>query len=177
MKKSIPLLLLAALFLPLLATAQDAGVVAPVALSLTPALPDSGILDTIKSLVVAAKSHAWGQLLFLAITVLVWVSRKFFEARVPALASPLAAVIKAFLLAFSGMLAAGWAAGTPLTMGVALGALQAGFAAAGGWSVLKFALELMAKKWEWAKWLLGVVLGKPAPAAPAVTPAGGTPAK
>lgn len=129
----------------------------------TPSVPDLdgdliGFLKQVHSLVLGKE---WGKLLFFAITFLVWVSRKFFSKKLPWLGSSMAAVIKSFLLAFSGMLATTWPAGGKPEAADIFTALQMGFAAAGGWSILKALLEAGTKKgWGWVSWLYDVIVGK-----------------
>ncbi len=156
----------------------DAGVLEMPALPVTAPVPpnlDGGdFLGFLKAVHSAVLNKEWGSLIFFAVTLLVFLSRKFFEKKVPALASPIAAVIKSFLLAFSGMLATTWGGGLKPTFADVMTAVQVGFAAAGGWSILKAVVEAAAKKWDWARWLLGVMGSAPkaaeAPAVPPVAP-------
>lgn len=158
----------------------DAGVLEmpalPVIAPVPPNLDGGDFLGFLKAVHTAVLNKEWGSLIFFAVTLLVFLSRKFFEKKVPALASPVAAVVKSFLLAFSGMLATTWGGGLKPTFADVMTAVQVGFAAAGGWSILKALVEVAAKKWDWAKWLLTLLTGKPtAPAAPAVPPVASVP--
>lgn len=162
MKKTLALTLaLLSVFLALPVLAQD--VIGPALPS-----PDSDFISFLKTAHTFIMAKEWGKLIFFGVTLLVWLSRKFFEKRVPLLASPVAAIIKTFLLAFTGMLATTWPAGGKPTGMDVMTAVQVGFAAAGGWSIFKALLEAAAKKWDWAKWLYKVATGKefeaPAPA-------------
>jgi len=153
-----------------IAMVADAGIL--VALPAPPVLnPDGNLLAVATALHAAFKSQEWGKLLFFVVTLLVWASRKFFENRVPWLASPTAAIVKSFLIAFSAMLATSWGAGLKPTLSDMLTAVQVGFAAAGGWSILKALLEAGARKdWRWCKFVLAFLTSKPAPDAAPTPP-------
>lgn len=149
---------------------QPAGEVSVSPLS-TPDL-DSDLIGFLKQVHSLVLGKEWGKLLFFVITLLVWVSRKFFSKKLPWLGSSMAAVIKSFLLAFSGMLATTWPAGGKPEAADVFTALQMGFAAAGGWSILKALLEAGSKKgWGWVTWLHNIIVGRKEAAKPAtVTP-------
>lgn len=119
---------------------------------------DSDFTGFLKAVHAAAMGKEWGKLLFFIITLLVWASRKFLGSKLPWLQSSVAAVVKTFLLAFSGALATTWGAGMKPTVADIFTAVNYGFAAAGGWSILKAMVEAAAKKWEWAKWLLNLLM-------------------
>lgn len=93
----------------------------------------------------------WGKLVFFVVTLLVWLIRRYLGPRWPILTSGVAAIIQAFLLAFTGALATTWGAGITPTAADVFTALNIGFAAAGGWSILKALLEAASTKWAWAK--------------------------
>jgi hypothetical protein len=120
--------------------------------------PDTDFVGFVKAAHELINSKEWGKLLFFGVTLLVWLSRKFFDDRIPWLASPLAAIAKTFLLAFTAVLATSWPAGGKPHMQDVFTALQVGFAAAGGWGVLKALLEAAATRWAWAKKALEVLL-------------------
>ena len=138
-----------------------------------PSVPnlDGDLVGFLKQVHSSVLGKEWGKLIFFVITFLVWVSRKFFSKRLPWLGSSMASVIKSFLLAFSGMLATTWPAGGRPEAADVFTAFQMGFAAAGGWSILKALLEAGTKKgWGWVAWLHDVIVGKKAAAKP-VSPA------
>lgn len=161
-----------------MSAATDAGVLLadPVAITGVPAAApnlDGDFVGFLKAVHSAVLGKEWGKLVFFIVTLLVWASRKFLGAKWTWLASAPATIVKTFLLTFTGMLATTWGAGMVPTSADIFSAVQLGFGAAGGWSILKALLETAAKKWDWAKWLHGIIVGvaKPAPVeAPATVP-------
>lgn len=156
---------------------EDGGVVEvtqPVVKPATPNLDNGDVLAFMRMMHDAFASKEWGKLLFFSVTLITWVLRRFVSKKVPVLGSSVAAITMTFALAFTGMLATSWTAARQPTFEDIMLALQIGFAAAGGWSILKALLEAMAKKWEWAKWLLNFMTGKedtpPAPTTDAAKP-------
>lgn len=101
----------------------------------------SMIAATAKAIHGAVKNKEWGRLVFLIITALVVLTRKFLAPRVEFFRGKLGAPLLAFLWAGAGALATAWPAGEALTMDDMWLTLQAGIMAAGGWSLLKNGLE------------------------------------
>ena len=148
-------LLLVLLSLPVLAQDVDAGevvdagspaavvVAAPVPAVAPPAVqaPDSDPVAFVKAIHDVVMNKDWGKLVFFTITALVWAIRKFLGDKWAFLKTKLGGIILAFAVAFGGMLATTWPAGTKLTVQDVLTAIWGGFMAAGGWSTLKNLIE------------------------------------
>lgn len=104
----------------------------------------------------------WGKLLFFGITILVFVLRKYLGPKFPVLLTAPGSVAMNFALAFGGMLATSWPAGTKVTPHAVMTALYGGFIAAGGWTIAKNLWEHFVEK--------GANPAAPAAAPPAATP-------
>lgn len=129
-----------------------------------PAVPnfDSDLIGAAKMVHALVVGKEWGKLLFVAVAFLVWLSRKVGSKRFPFLGTKAAAISKAFLFSFAGMLATTWPAGQAPNAEDVYTAVQFGFASAGSWSIFKAFLEWAAevKKWAWAAWVYEKVIGK-----------------
>lgn len=138
--------------------AVDAGVAA---VTLPSAPPDevsvNWFVDSVKAIRDAVVLKDWGKLIFLVITVLVVICRKFLAPKVPFFNSKLGAPLLTFAWASAAALAASWTLGTKLTSTDIWMVLQAGIVAAGGWTLFKNILEHFEKPGNWAETILNVV--------------------
>lgn len=99
------------------------------------------MVDAAKAIYQAVKTKDWGNLIFLIVTVLVVITRKFIAPKVPFFNGKLGAPLLAFLWAAAGAVATTWTAGERFEVGDIWLVLQAGIIAAGGWSLVKNFLE------------------------------------
>jgi len=166
MKRSLPLYLaLLSVLLAVPSFADDAGT-APAAVAapagptisaaapvVTPAPAAPGAPDIganpggfAKDVWDAFETKDWGHLLFFGITLLVFVLRKFVGPKFPVLLTTPGSVAMNFALAFGGMLATSWPAGTKITPHAIMTAVYGGFIAAGGWTIVKNLWEHFSQK-------------------------------
>lgn len=107
---------------------------------------DFDFLSLAKQIFDAIMSGQWALVAALALILVVFVLRKFVAPKVPFLASDAGGAILVLATSIFGAFGNALAAGQPLSFALAVKALQIGFAAAGGWAVLKKAL-LPAGQW------------------------------
>lgn len=123
------------------------------------------LVDAAKAIYTAVKTKDWGNLIFLIVTVLVVITRKFIAPKVPFFNGKLGAPLLAFLWAAAGAVATTWTAGERFEVGDIWLVLQAGIIAAGGWSLLKAFLENFfpkeAGQENWATVIAGWIGSKP----------------
>lgn len=147
------------------ASLSDAGVPSPLSVSLPPGTPvlnlDQDPLSALSVIHDAVQNKAWGKLLFVLVTIIVWILRRFLSKPVPALASDGAAVIMTFCVVFSAMFVTTWGAGSQPSLMDVVNAVMMAAAASGIWTwgkkvIVPFVQKLFSK-----------------PSDPAATPPGG----
>lgn len=101
---------------------------------------DFDIFVLAKQIFDAVMGGQWTLVAALALMLVVFALRKFGAARLPWLASDAGGAVAVLLTSVLGAVATALTAGEVLSPALLLKALQVGFAAAGGWAVLKKAL-------------------------------------
>ena len=135
----------AAVLVPTLALAQDAGMdagVAPTVGTILPPIADpssdpGAVIQLVYSTIM---NKQWGALVALLVTLIVWALRRFVPATSgfgAFLSSKLGGMISNFLLSAGGITASALLAGAPFTFDVVSKIVVATLVAAGGWAIIK----------------------------------------